>query len=126
MITIPLAILKINFILAAASSTCTKNSFFFLPPWYEYMTLDPNTCTPQVKSFSDLYAIGLAVLEMLLRVAGFAAVISIIISGILYITSNGNSEKASKALSRLYNSLIGLAIAFLAAGFVAFIGNKLK
>ncbi|HSX17874.1 MAG TPA: hypothetical protein VLE51_00780 [Candidatus Saccharimonadales bacterium] len=100
--------------------------FFFLPTWYKYLNLGPD-CTPTVSGFNinDFWLIGLAVLDMLVRLAGFVAVISIIIAGIMYITATGEPEKAAAARKRLYNSLIGLAIALIATGLVAFLANTL-
>lgn len=113
------------------AATCTgKNLFFFLPVWYKYLLPDKmNSACQLTDSFhfpNDIWLIALAVLDMLIRIAGFVAVISIIISGIMYITSTGEPEKAASARRRLTNSLIGLAIALVATSFVAFIGNKLK
>jgi hypothetical protein len=67
----------------------------------------------------------LAVLDMLLRIGGFAAVISIIIAGVQYIMSTGSPEKGTSARKRLTNSLIGLAIILIATGLVSFIGNSI-
>ena len=69
--------------------------------------------------------IGLAVLDILLRVAGFAAVIAIIMAGITYILAQGNSEKAGAARNALFNALIGMGIAFTASALVAFAGKYL-
>jgi len=52
-------------------------------------------------------------------------VLSIIFSGVMYITAQGNVEKATSARRRVYNSLIGLAIALVATAFVTFLGNTL-
>lgn len=105
------------------------NLFFFLPPWYKYLAmankLDANC---DLKGFvfpGDIWLIALAVLDMLLRLAGFVAVISIIIAGVMYITAGGNPEKAASARKRVYNSLIGLAITLVATAFVDFIGERL-
>ncbi|MBI4034316.1 hypothetical protein HY380_00285 [Candidatus Saccharibacteria bacterium] len=73
----------------------------------------------------DIWLIGLAIIDMLLRVAGFIAIISIIAAGVSYITAGGSVEKTASARKRIYNALIGLGIVFAASGFVAFIGNKL-
>jgi hypothetical protein len=115
-----------------AASCAANNFFFFLPPWYKYLALanklDQTTCTIVSPPFvfpNDVWLIGLAILDMLLRLAGFVAVISIIISGIMYVTSAGEPDKAAAARKRLSNSLIGLVIALIATGFVAFIANTL-
>ncbi len=83
----------------------------------------PPNCNISVHFPGDLWAIGLAVLDMLLRIGGFLAVISIIIAGVQYITSMGEPEKGASARKRLTNSLIGLVIILIASGVVAWIGN---
>lgn len=85
---------------------------------------DPNV-TPHFVFPADIWLIGLAILDMLLRLAGFVAVISIIIAGVSYITATGEPDKAAAARRRLYNSLIGLAIALIATALVSFVGNSL-
>ncbi len=126
---------KILFFAAATPGTnCDKSQvgggdFFFLPHWWEYMTTfrwdTLGQCVPSVAFPTSVFPISLAVLDMLLRIAGFAAVIAIMISGIQYIAAQGNPEKAASARKMLYNALIGLGIAFTATLFVTFIGNNL-
>ncbi|MGH7156732.1 MAG: pilin [Candidatus Saccharimonadales bacterium] len=118
------------FWLAGYGANCTlpQHSLFFLPPWWEYIPTKIDTVTKQcVVAFNfpgDIWSVALAVLDMLLRIGGFVAVISIIIAGLQYITSMGNSEDNVNARKRLTNSLIGLAIVLIASGVVAFIGNQ--
>ena len=103
------------------------HSFFFLPPWWEYLkgTVDPiGKCVPDINFPHGILPIGLAILDMLIRISGLIAVVSIIIAGISYITASGNPEKTASARRRIYNSLIGLGIVFIAAGLVAFLGNQ--
>lgn len=54
-----------------------------------------------------------AFLPVVLGLAGFAAVIFIIISGIQFITSGGNPEAAAKARGRLIYAIIGFVIIIL-------------
>lgn len=120
----------------AAAKTCNKpsdvgggNFLGVLPHWWEYMSTFKfdalGQCVPNPSFPTSLFPVGLAVLDMLLRIAGFAAVIAIMISGIQYIAAQGNPEKAASARKSLYNALIGLGIAFTATLFVAFVGNRL-
>ncbi|HEY5550161.1 MAG TPA: hypothetical protein VIK37_03140 [Candidatus Saccharimonadales bacterium] len=112
-------------------AACSGNNlFFFLPPWYKYLLPDkmnPTSCslTDAFQFPNDIWLIGIAVLEMLLRLAGLAAVVAIIFSGVRYMFAGGNVEKAVSARRALVNSFIGLGVALVAAGFVAFIGNRL-
>lgn len=105
-----------------------KNSFFGIPHWWEYLKgeLDPlNKCAPAFNFPGDLLAVGLAITDMLIRLAGLIAIASIIVAGVNYITASGDVQKTASARKRIYNSLIGLAIVAIASGAVAFIGNTL-
>lgn len=126
------------FFLAKQGESCildAPNRLFFIPPWWEYVKggvrdgigkCEPKITGPNGKfELTDLLPIGLAVLDIMLRLAGFVAVIAIIVSGIKYITSEGNPEKAAGARKWLYNSLIGLAIVFVASAVITFLGNTL-
>jgi len=104
------------------------NSFLGFPHWWKYLNgaRDPlGKCTPAFTFPSDIWAVALAVIDMLLYLAGLVAVISIVIAGISYITAAGASDKITSARKRIQNSLIGLAIVFIAAAVVSFIGNSL-
>lgn len=107
-----------------------KHYFYFIPPWWEYLHItadDVGGCKLVTVGFqfSDILAVGLAILDILLRIGGFVAVISIIWAGVNYMTTQGNAEKAAGARKRLYNSLIGLSIVFVATALVTFIGQRL-
>lgn len=113
-----------------AAIPCNNHAFFFIPPWWEYLPAGkfapPPDCSIQFFHFpNDLLAVGLAIVDMLLRVAGLVAIVSIIIAGVAYITASGDVPKTASARKRIYNALIGLAIVAIASGFVAFIGNTL-
>ncbi len=123
-----LALFISKFSVYFAAVKCSKSFFFFLPPWWEYLPASKFAADCSIQSFdfpNDLLAVGLAVVDMLLRVAGLVAIISVIIAGVTYITASGAVEKTASARRRIYNSLIGLAIVALASGFVAFVGNTL-
>jgi hypothetical protein len=125
MVTILFA--KLNFYISAACPLPHK-SFFFLPPWWEYLGGKQDALGNCIPNFdlshpANLWLIGLALLDILLRVAGFIAVISIIIAGVELIRSEGSTEKATNARQRIVNSLLGLAIAAGATALVVFVGN---
>lgn len=104
---------------------CARGGFFGLPRWYKYLTLD-NQC--QVTNFTvpgDLVLVALAVIDILLRIAGIVAVFFIVYAGIQYTTSQGNPDATAKAQSGLINALIGLALTVVAIAGVTFIGNRL-
>jgi hypothetical protein len=135
-----LALLNLNqFIFAvSAGSPCkvsevanSATTFFFLPHWWEFIPSSQFQydtllqCQPNFKFPENLFPLGLAVIDILLRLAGFAAVIAVMISGVMYMTGQGNPERGSAARKALFNSLIGLGIAFAATVAVAFVGKKL-
>jgi hypothetical protein len=58
-------------------------------------------------------------------IAGAAAIIVIIIGGIRFITSNGDSNKVATARSTILNAAIGLVVIVLARTLIIFVLNKL-
>lgn len=110
-------------------ASCQAGDFFGLPVWWKYLEVQPPDCIVSldlVNNPNDLWAIVVVGVEILLRIAGFVAVIAIIISGIKYMTAQGNPEKAAAARKNLYNALAGMLIAMIAASLVSFIGNRLN
>lgn len=107
----------------AASDSCS--SFLGFPTWYEYIKA-PGTCTPQITALSDVWLIVAAVIEILLRIAALAAVGFVIYGGVQYLTSQGEPDKTSKALSTILNAVIGLAISVLAAILISFIAGSIN
>lgn len=113
------------------AAACKSTTFLGLVPWYKYLDFN-NQC--QVKNFQllptstssgDIPLILLAVIDDLLRIAGLIAVIFVIYGGVMYATSQGNPDQASKAQSTILNAVAGLAIAIVAVAFVTFIGNRI-
>lgn len=106
------------------------HTFFGFPHWWQYIPdgqVDAfNKCTPQVHFPGGIWPIGLALIDMLMFLAGIAAVISIIIAGVQYMFTMGNAEKGVSARKRIVNSVIGLAIVLIATTLVSFIGNSIK
>jgi hypothetical protein len=117
-------------LLAAVPAKC-NNTFFGIPPWYKYLDLDPATC--EVINFelignganSGIILIALAIVDMLLRVAGIVAVAFVIWGGFTYITSQAEPDKLAQARHTIINALIGLGLSILATAIVVFVGNRL-
>jgi hypothetical protein len=104
-----------------------RHGFFGLPSWYEYLTLNPKTCDiVRFKVPGDLILIGLALVDMLLHIAGLAAVVFVIYGGIQYTTSQGSPDATAKAQNTIVNALIGLALAVVAIAFVSFLGKRIS
>lgn len=63
--------------------------------------------------------------NIIASIAGVAAVILIIVGGIGYITSGGNTETVNKSKSRISSALIGLIIIALAWTITSFVASRL-
>lgn len=64
------------------------------------------------------------VIKVLLFIVGIAAVIMIIVGGITYVISNGDSSRTKMAKDTIFYAIIGLVIALLAFVIVEFVvGN---
>jgi TRAP-type C4-dicarboxylate transport system permease small subunit len=108
------------------------STFLFLIPWYQYLPLRPYPdCSVNLdlatnsQNWVQLWLIGVAILDDLLRLAGFIAVAFIIYGAFRYITSQGNPENTKAAWGTIFNSMIGLVIAVVATGAVNYLGNRL-
>jgi hypothetical protein len=110
-----------------------KSGFFGFPHWYEYLQIGDiktkdSVIHCQVTTFSvpgDLILVTLAIIDILIHIAGLVAIVYVVIGGVQYVTSQGNPDATAKAQSTVVNALIGLALTITAIAFVSFIGNKL-
>jgi hypothetical protein len=64
------------------------------------------------------------ILSVVFGVLGAIALLMIVISGLRYITSAGDPQKASKAKDGIIYALVGLMLALFAQGIVVFIVNR--
>ena len=64
--------------------------------------------------------------NVLLYVAGAVAVIIIIISGIRYVTSTGDSTRVKQAKDTLLYAIVGLIVVILAYAIVNFVATQIK
>ena len=81
------------------------------------------TCTTGDSSTIDTVLAN--VLNLLSLIAGFAAVVMIIISGMRFITAQGDSSGVASARSALIYALIGLLVALLAQVIVHFVLGRI-
>ena len=63
-----------------------------------------------------------AVINTILYIAGFIAVVYLVYNGIQYITSAGDTEKAGKAKSGIINAVIGILVIALAIAIARYLG----
>lgn len=122
----------LNQLYTFATSACQPGaegiSSKILPTWYQYLggTVDSTGRCSLVFTFpDDLGAIGLAVIDILLRLGAFVAIAYIIVGGFKYITSTGEPDKAKGAQQTITNAIVGLVITLVATGVVTFIGGQL-
>lgn len=121
---------------AALPPECSKG-FFGLPHWYEYLPMeyDPVSQTCNVSkdfqllgsgSDSGLLLIGLALVDMALRVAGLVAVGFVLWGGFKFLTSQGEPDAIARARNTIINALIGLVLTIVATALVVFVGRTLS
>jgi len=112
---------------AASKAACSKHTFFVFDPWWKYLDVTRNNgvCDVVFDFPYDLTLVALAILDMLLRLAGLIAVGYIVYGGIQYVTSQGEPDGIKNAQNTIFNALIGLVITLVAASVISFIGNKL-
>lgn len=108
-----------------------SKKFFGLPHWYEYLAGHEDAFKKCVPTFDwnhpeSLWGIGLALIDILLRVVALVAVGFIIYAGFQYMTSNGEPERTKNAKDTILNALIGLVVAIIASTIVSFVGNSIK
>lgn len=102
-----------------------------LPTWYEYLPVHYNATTDQCDIemgsglSSQYWLIGLAAIDILVRLAGFVAVIFVIYGAIRFITSQGEPENTKAARETIIHALIGVVIVLIAVPALRFIGDTL-
>lgn len=123
------------------AAQCSKD-FLTLKPWFAYLpnsAFNSKTCAIENFSLLDsqnkkggttkqsqLILVVLAILDDLVRLAGIVAVGFVIAGGIFFVTSQGDPEKAKRARNTVFNALIGVVIAIIAASVVSYIGTTLS
>ncbi|MDQ3064755.1 MAG: pilin [bacterium] len=124
---------------AAVEAQCDgSGSLLGLPTWYKYLDIGGPNCDiigpPAADSTSDNIKIdweqasgriGLAVVEILMRLVAIIAVGYVIYGGFKFITSQGEPDSAKAARQTIINGMIGLVISLLATGIVRFIANSI-
>lgn len=120
-----------------------KNSVLGLPSWYEYLEVGPQTITTKTGQITDdcallpippdknfdwgraLPRIGLAVIDIMLRLGALIAVGFTIYGGFRYMLSQGEPEATKKAKGTIVGASVGVVITLFAATIVSFIGSIL-
>jgi hypothetical protein len=110
-----------------SSTGCKKSTFFGLPPWYKYLEFENANCDIKFDATkpTDYSLIALAILEMLLTIAGILAVVYLVIGGYKLVIAQGNPDKIMDARQTIKNAIIGVVIAVVASRIVAYLAGKL-
>jgi type IV secretion system pilin len=116
-----------------AAACDARPNFFSFPTWYKYLPKrnpevgivnDQKICSPHISNINDFWLVGLAVVEILLRIGVIAAIIFVMLGGMKYVNSRGNADKTESAKKTIVDALIGLVIAVAATAVVSFIGTR--
>lgn len=99
---------------------CGGSSFLGFPHWYDYV------CGREFDFMKDIPLIGLAVVDILLRIIGIVAIGYVVFGAIKYVVSQGEPDKVSEAKGTIINALVGMIIAALAVAIVSFIGSRVN
>lgn len=119
------------------SDACT-GTFFAIPAWYNGLQDKGAKCQFQpIRDGSDgqtgdvdltktIMRIGMNVFQAALVVAGYAAVLFIIIGGFRYMLAAGDPGAMASSKKTITNAIIGLVIAVLAASIVNAVAGIIK
>ena len=117
------------------AAACTGGgSFLGFPTWYKYLpsnnittTVNGNSvtsCAPALTSLSDIWLIGAALVEILLRIAALGAIGIVIWGGIKMVTSQGDPSGVASARNTIMDGLVGLGISIVSVGVITFVAGK--
>lgn len=90
---------------------------------------DSSICTSQNNNSNDSPITGkngvlTKTVSIVSYIAGITAVIVIMVGGVMYVTSNGESNKTNTARDMIIYALVGLVVIVLARSIVIFIINR--
>lgn len=104
-------------------AACGDRLFGF-PSWHQYICEgDGIRDIDFEENPGEIWLIGVAILEILIRAAGVITFFFLVYSGLRFVTSQGDSQGVADARRGLIGSLIGLGIAIIAVGTINYLGN---
>lgn len=115
------AVMGVAFVAAptfAAGGTCPAGS---LRAGDSYETNISECNISDEKKNDNLMATLTTIINVIVAAVGFVAVVMIIVGGIMYTTSSGDTAKVKKAKDTIMYGVIGLVIALLAFAIVNFV-----
>jgi hypothetical protein len=104
-----------------------NSSFLGFPTWYKYLNprIEGGGCKLDTGFPEVIPRIAFALFEILLRVAGIAAVMFIVYGGFQYLISTGEPDKAKNARTTIINAVIGLLIVIFSTVIVNLVANNI-
>ncbi len=123
---LPLTTASVSF---AGDEGCGGDAMLGMPLWHRGLTCENGAVKLEgTKIGTVAFIIVLNIIDMILRLAGIAAVIRIIYGGIKYILAgyNANQAAVSAAKTVIITSICGLVIVIAAASIVTFVVGGLK
>jgi hypothetical protein len=108
-------------------------SFLGFPTWHQYLdgvgvpSGDPTVpaqCAPRFDELTDVFLIGAALIEIMLRIAALGAIVFVVYGGIQLIISQGDPSATKQARATITNALIGLVVAVSATAVISFIAGR--
>jgi hypothetical protein len=116
-----------------AGDKCSSN-FLLFPTWYRGLERKGDTCEIEMSKNSEgkpdfqsfIFIIVLNVIDIALRIVGYAAVGFIIYGGFKYLTSAGSADRITSGRKIIQNALIGLVISFFSVAIVNLIAANIK
>jgi hypothetical protein len=107
-------------VLAAATSTdpALVNCENFKAQFYHVFDWVPSR-------YCTMSGLALFVVQLVVNMAGVAAILWLTLGGFLYMTSSGNEEQAEKGRKIIVNAIIGLVVIIMASAIVRIVSNVL-
>lgn len=106
-----------------------SGNFFSFPTWHKYLSLvntEDKSCHVHLQSIWDVWLIGAAIIEMLIRVAAMIAIVMIVWGGVRYIQSRGDPNNTKQALNTILAAVGGLVISVVATVMISFIAGSIN
>lgn len=106
-------------------------NFLAFPKWYKYLdgtlttsSTGANACLPRLSSINDVWLVGAAVIEIMLRIAVLGAIGIVIWGGIKFVTSQGEPDRIASARTTIMDGIVGLVISVVATAVVTFVASR--
>ena len=118
------------------AAACSDSAFLGFPTWYKYLQTDDldvgdsTICTPMLGSLNDIWLVGLAVIEILLRVGILVAIAYVVVGGVKFIDARGDTggggkpDKINTSKQTVLDGLKGVVICVAATAVVSFIAGR--